>query len=426
MSKIVKLSVASSLQTTDVSSPNADVNLGWALVRTNPKSKFSALKLPITIGSTVESDIIINASTLRPVSKIVASQNGILVMTDVQTLEACETRGLDLFGVEIYGPFATNPLLLPGHQRQLEWMLVTERKAFKIKYPAFFQKYLPKNQFRRLAVIGGSALFAFGALALSPDATPQIPDLSKELIAIKSGNVVELGIKAPTGLSAYASGVTLSLDPTSHAKEDHFVLSLAMSGLDVEKEFSIYFNSKLIGTTTADVKCSDSICNLDFPVSGDLLDSAGDTVTLTHASPGSSYTIKSAFFRNMLPANAEEIENVKQLLAAAARFYEDKGLLVQNIRLAKEALAEAEGVLTTRTGLDDLEAKFVIAKKHVTDEFKSTAKELQWKCEKEIRLGNNRQAIALINDLFKLYPNQASSQYNTLVKMRKNIQENLK
>ncbi len=426
MSKIVKLSVASNLSTHNPSSPNAEVNLGWALVRTNQKSKFTALRLPIAIGSTVDSDIIINAPTLRPVSKIVASQNGTLVMTDVQTLVVSETSGLDLFGVEIYGPFASNPLLMPGHKRQLEWMLATERKAFKIKYPSFFKKYLPKNQLRRLALLGGSAFFAFGALAFSPDTVQQIPDLSKELIAVKSGDVVELSIKTPAGLSAYAGGVTLSLDPTPHAKEDHYVLSLAMSGLDVEKEFSIYFNSKLIGITPADLKCSDSICNLDYPVSGDLLDAAGDTVTLTHASPGSSYVLKSVFFRNMVPANSEEIEIVKQLLAASARFYEDKELLIQNIRLAKEALAEAEGIVTTRTGLADLEEKLVIAKRQVTDVFKSKAKDLQTRCEMNMQLGRNKEALVLIDDLVKLYPNQASSQYNTLIKIRKSLQEKLK
>jgi hypothetical protein len=426
MSKLVKLSVASTLSTSNPSSPNSDVNLGWALVRTNPKSKFTALKLPIAIGSTVDSDIIINAPTLRPVSKIVASQNGILVMTDVQTLAVDETWDLDLFGVEIHGPFAGNPLLMPGHKRHLEWMLATERKAFKIKYPSFFQKYLPKNQLRRLALIGGSAFFALGALAFSPETVQEIPDLSKASIAVKSGNVTDLSIKTPAGLSAYASGVTLSLDPTAHAKEDHYVLSLAMSGLDIEKEFSIYFNSKLIGTTHAHLKCIDSICNFDYPVAGDLLDSAGDTVTLTHASPGSSYVLKSVFFRNMVPANSEEIEIVTQLLAASARFFEDKELLIQNIRLAKEALAEAEGILTTRTGLADLEAKFVIAKRQVTDQFNSKAKDLQTRCEMDMQLGRNKEALLLINDLLKLYPNQTTHQYNTLVKMRKSLQEKLK
>lgn len=406
----------------DSSAPRIPVQ-GFALVRTAAKSKWSVMTLPLTIGSQTDSDIVVNAPTMRGVSKIALVDANVVVLLDAQTQEKSALTDLKLFGIEIMGPFAENPGRLPAWRRNLRLALNHENQLFHASYPYFLRKSLPVNQSKRLGVMAAGLFVAAGLYAAMPDSSGDAPDLSTTAIAAKHGNIVKLGIKSGGSTSSYAKGATIVFSPVETSDAKQHVLTINAAGLDLANELSVQVNGKFLGSTAAQLQCVDSFCALDYAVPPQVLSAEGNAVHIVHNAPESSYEIKNVFFRTMEPATAEELELMQQLLTSAERYHEERFLLAQNIRNAMDATEEIERLLTTRTGADSIKPKFAVMKAKVQKAFQDISSDLQFKLQKELKLNHNSSALAIVGDMLKLYPDPSTRQNSMLMQQKKKLEE---
>lgn len=412
-----------------LSQPSTDSNAlqipaqGFALVRTAAKSKWAVMTLPLTIGSQTDSDIVVNAPTMRGVSKIALVDAGAVVLVDAQTQEKSTLADLKLFGIEIMGPFAENPGRLPGWRRSLRLALNRENHLFQVGYPHVLRKVLPGNQSKRLGVMVAGLLVAFSLYASMPDSNSDAPDLSTTAIAAKHGNIVKLGIKSTGSSMSYAKGVTISFSPVETSDAKQHVLTINVAGLDLANELSVQINGKFLGSTAAQLNCVDSFCALDYAVPSSVLSTDGNMIHIIHNAPESSYEVKNVFFRTMEPATAEELELMQQLLASAERYHEERFLLAQNIRNALDAIEEIDRLLTTRTGVDGVKPKFAVMKAKIQKSFQDISSDLQFKLQKELKLNHSKPALAIVNDMLKLYPDPSTRQNSMLMLQKKKLEE---
>lgn len=415
-------------QEKETSSVDAVPAQGFALVRTSQKAKWTAMQLPFAIGSQTDSDVVVNAPTMRGVSKIAAVRDGMIVLVDAQSQEVSTLLDLKLFGIEIVGPFAEDPSHLSAFRRSLRLGLNLENQMFKTKYPSFMRRVLPVHQSKRIPLMAAAFVGAIGLFMALPDSSTESVDLSRQVIAAKQGNIIQLGIKSSGSKSPYAKGATIGFGAMdlSHAKDKEHVLTLNVSGLDLANELGIEMNGKFIGSTAAQLNCVDAYCALDYPISTDILKAENNVVQIIHQSTESSYELKNIFFRTMEPATSEEMELIRQLLVSAERYHEERFLLVQNIRNARDAVDEIERLLIARTGVEDLKPKFSITKAKVLKSFQDISSDLQFKVQKELKLNHHKAALDIVNDMLKLYPDRTSKQYAMLMQQKKKLEEVVK
>lgn len=410
----------------EASSADAITHQGFALVRTSQKDKWTSMQLPFAIGSQTDSDIVVNAPTMRGVSKIVAVRDGAIVLVDAQTQEVTTLVDLKLFGIEIVGPFLEDPSQLSGVRRALRLSLNRENQLFKTKYPSFMRRILPQKQSIRVSVMAVACFALIGSYAMMPDNSEEFVDLSRQVIAAKQGNIVNLGLKSAGKKSPYSKGATIAFSTGEATSSKEYVLTLNLAGLDLNNEIAIEFNDKFIGATQAQLKCVDAYCALDYPIPFEIVKSESNTVRVIHNAPESSYEIKNIFFRSMEAATPEEIELLQQLLTSANRYHEERFLLVQNIRNARDAVEEIERLLLARTGVDAIKPKFALTKAKVMTAFQDISSDLQFRLQKELKLNHHKLALEITNDMLKLYPDPTSKQYGMLIQQKKKLEEVMK
>ncbi len=400
---------------------------GWALARTSQKETWRALAVPFTIGSHPDNDIYVNAPTMRALSKIVVVSEGQMIAIDSQTHEQSSLQDLLIFGIECLGPFKDNPENLSGLSRNLNLFLNKENFHYHGTYPKLLKKYLPKSQNLRLPVMAAAALFSVLTFTSVNFAPEEIQDLSATPLPVAMGNIVSVNVGAQKPTDPYANGVSFVIPVADAiAPSDQYVLTLSLQGLDLANELTVSLNDRVIAEPSAQQQCIDTVCAREIPVSVDQMIVGSNVLKIKHNAPQSSYKIQSVFFRKMEAATDEEKELANQLLSSSERYFEERHLMVKNIKNAKDAVEEAENILSTRTGLDSLKSKLTITKKKVNDAFEETSKDLRFKFQKELKLGRNRPAITLLEDLIKLYPDPASKQNLMLNAQLKKLQETTK
>ncbi|MCX6123181.1 MAG: hypothetical protein NTV34_00280, partial [Proteobacteria bacterium] len=386
--------------------PTEETTKDWALVRTSQKALWTALQLPITMGYHVDNDIFINAPTMQQVSKVLISVNGVLTLVSVQNQEASELNSLKLFGIEVLGPFDADPNNMPTWKRTIARLKSKELSAYQNTYPPTIQKALIAY-----AIGGNSSTSEVGE------------DLSAHPRKATIGNIEELNIHSQNQNGSYAKGITLEFNPVESTNTQNFVLTVTASGLDLADELVFTLNEREIGKTQASVSCVDSYCQREFPIDAGLMSGNQNRVVISHKYSASSYTIKNVFLRSMEPATDEDRELVVQLLTSAERYFDERHLLIQNIKNASEAIDSAELIFATKSGLDLMRPRFSVANRKISDGFKETSADLQFKLQKELKLGHGNPAIGIINDLLKLYPEPSSRQYLMLMTQKKKLQE---
>ena len=399
---------------------------GWAMVRTSSKGKWSNLRLPLTVGYHQDNEVFVNAPTMRPISKVVFSNFGVLTAVNTADNSFAKIADLKPFGVEIVGPFSRDPAALTAVARITQRVFLGEAAAYGHRYPEALRRMLPRRQTTRLATLALAAVL--GILALNADfSLDEVnTDRSKTPIRVATGNIVELKIASDGPSSPYANGVTLQFSAEPAASARPVVLTLGLSGLDMANEITLEISGKQIGAASAQLNCIDAPCTRDFSIDSKLLAASGSVIVIHHNPPASGYRLNHVFLRAMEPATPEDRETVSQLLTSAERFFEERHLLVQNIRNASEAAAEADRILATRTGLEALAPRASVLGTKIADSFKEISAELLFRLQKELRLGHAKAAVGLCNDLLKLYPDPASRQYGMLVAQRKKLQEAMK
>lgn len=395
------------------------------MVRTSGRGAWTPLELPLTIGSDLASDIVVNAQTMRSVSKVIAPHAGTLALVDLATQRIDAVSELRVFGIDVVGPFSENPREISKIKFNWRRFLAWEANYYLAGASGFLRRFLPPRQSRRL---GLALILALGLLAFfvfAPEPEDKAPDLSGVPLPAEHGSVANLAVQSSGINAAYAKGASVRFSPAPSGQAGQYLLTLTLSGLDLADELRIVFNGKDLGATSPMLGCIDEFCSLDFRIEPELLKPGGNMLNLVHQKPASAYALKNVFFRTMEPATAEELERIKQLLLAAERFHDERFLLVQNIRSAQDAIDEAGRLMTTRTGTDDLKPRFQLTKEKVTKAFQDISADLQFKIQKELKLNHQKQALGLINDLLRLYPGPGSKQNSFLSEHKRRLEKAL-
>jgi hypothetical protein len=425
MLKVIKQTQKSTAEATFAASACSNLSSikpQWVAVRTSQKEPWKPLELPITLGHHPDNDIFVNAPTMRQVSKIVTSLEGRVVVIDAQSHKIEDSSTLRLFGIDIDGPYSAEPTRLSAIERFWERAMSREAGLWATGYPEFAKRVLPPIQQKRLLIIVTSFVFTVAALSFITGQEPDRVDLSRVAIAAEFGNISALNIKSSGSSDPYSKGTTIKFNHTEPTMAPHYVLTITMAGLDMARELSISVNDKLIAETSPMIQCVDTYCTRDFAVEQSILKQGINTLGVMHNHPQSSYAIKSVYLRGVEPASREESELVSQLLSSADRFYEERHLLVQNIRSSKDAIDQIQSVLSTRSGLDSFQARFDISRKKSSEAFNEISSDLQFKLQKELKLSHYNQALDIAGDLLKLYPDPTTKEHEDLRKLRSKLQ----
>lgn len=395
---------------------------GWVLVRTGKRAPWRSLQVPFTVGAHIDNDVFVNAPTMRQISKIAVVDQGFVVFVDAQTMNPVDGSDLKAIGIDVVGVFNHDPQNVGLVGRFAKKIQCREDAAFR-SLPSRYRRFFPRKQSLRFGFLACFGLMFSAFLASNSPDGMGVQDLSSTPILASVNNVADLKIKSEGVNSPYSKGFMLEFDATAKSPSADYVLTVSATGLDVADEFTILINEKVIGSTQASISCADSICLRDFPVSADLLAGGPFKMTFRHNDAASSYFIKSVFLRGMEPATEEDREMVTQLLVSAERHYDERHLLVQNIRSALDAIQSVEDILATKQGLAPIKARFNVSKAKISAAFKETSSDYQFRLQKELKLGHNKVALGLVNDLMKLYPDPTSRQYLMLLEQRKVLQE---
>jgi hypothetical protein len=403
---------------------DSPVSDSWVLVRTSSKNNWTSLKLPITIGHSTENDIFVNAPTMNPISKVIINNQSALKIVDVQTLLVHDPSSLKIFGISVSGPFCENPEQMSLPRRTLS--LVQSHEAnlnYKVSKKLGKLNVLPQAQLGRFLMYACAVAFLTLGLNTVLFDTKTGKDLSQQPISLSAGNVRQLNIKSTSERDPYARGAAFKFKIKDITPDDPYVLTMTLSGLDIAEELSLKVNGNPIGTTPALIACVDVYCQRDFAVDARKLVLGDNTISIDHTAVDSPYEIRNVFFRKMESATADDIEHMNHLLASAERYYEERHLMIQNIKTAKDSILEIEQQLMTKIGADSIKPKFNVAKAKILDAFNEISKDLQFKLQKELKLGQNKAAISSIDNLLKLYPDPASKQNSMLLGQKKSLME---
>ena len=398
---------------------------GWVLLRTSKKSEWISLRLPFTVGAHTDNDIFVNAPTMRQISRIGLEKCGEVVFVDAQTMEPSTNADLAALGIEFVGVFDEDPLQMSLVQRHIKRILLKEASFFR-SIPLRYKQVLPQRQLVRVGVICGLGVLSFVGLMTQGDGGASVEDLSTRPIAAKLNDVLDLKINSDTANDPYSKGFTLSFEGVDGAPSKEYVLTVVASGLDVANEFSIELGGQHIADTQASIQCADAICSKDFPVAATVMGEGSFKLVFKHQQPSSPFFVKSVFLRGMEPATDEDRERVSQLMVSAERYFDERHLLVQNIRSSLDSINEIESILSSRSGIEPLKARFGVAKSKIVAAFKETSSDYQFRLQKELKLGHSKVAIGLVNEMLKLYPDPTSKQFLMLVEQRKRLQEDQK
>lgn len=405
--------------------PRQSFHQGWALIRTSQKDPWHPIEVPFTVGSHADNDVFVNAPTMRALSKVVVIHDGHLTSVDAGTHDVVEIADLKKFGIECVGPFQEHPSQISRLKHSILRVLHNESMLYQVRYPAILKKFLPKEQRRRVVALACSAVLTLGAALTVLTAEPDVLDYSQRPIPLTVGHITRVDIGSAKPTDPYSKGSLFKIQGLKDVElSQTYVLSVGLTGLDREDEIQLNLNGHMVFQSPAKQSCLDNVCNFDIPINTQLLigDASQQTLELKHHAIDSSYGVRSVFLRKMEAASDEERELARQLMASADRYFDERQLLVKNIKNAKDAIEELDRILGTRTGLDDIKPHFIISKSKIDQSFNETSRDLQFKLQKAMKLNQYRPAMQVIDDMLKLYPDPASKQNMMLTAQMKKLE----
>ncbi len=397
----------------------------WILARTSQKEAWVALPLPLALGADRNCDIIINAPAMRDVSRLVVSDGEELQVLDAMTGDSADLDFLKIARISLLGPFPENPRRMSWLKRTAAMLLAREKAIFaQLRLPAL-KKLLPRRQTPRLSFLLLFTVIFSTALVYDPTPAKINKDLSGQAIDIAYNTINQLNVSSDGSGAPYARGASFRLILPQHGADAQHTLSLTLQGLDVGHEFGIVLNQKFLGETQALMDCVDRSCTVDFAIPSEVLKAGANILALQHRDSSSSFRLSQVFVRAMEPAQPEDFERFERLYAAASRYYEERMLLPQNIRMAKDILLEASQLLDTKLGFTSENSRHKMLHNEIDQAFEETSRNLQFNVKKSLQIRDYQAALAAVRDLLKLYPLPSSEENQQLHEVRKQIESKL-
>lgn len=410
-----------------VSKETQSLSGSWALVRTSSKDQWSALRMPFSIGYHSDNDVFVNAPSMRQISKIVTEHQGRVLVVDAQNQSSHSIDTLNIFGIQIQGPYSARPDTLAMPIKAWETFKGLESEWIDRRFAAKWKKWLPKTTELRL-LVSSLAIVGISTVGMGQfdGSKTVIVDQSDLAISVQAGSVHQLNIQSMNSSSPNAKGALFEIKDAKSEYAQRYVLTLNLAGLDLTRELEIYVNDSFIGHTTPSLTCIEKYCERDFVVNADILKDGTNLLRIKHSDERSSWGLKHVFFRGLEPATLEEIELGNQLLSSIERFYDERHLTVKNLRSGVDASKQLEHLIDTRTGMESLSPRLHVVNTKLLKAFEETSGDLQFKLQKSLKLGSKVQAKAIVDQLMQLYPEATMAEYQQLARIKSQLLEDSK
>lgn len=377
--------------------------------------------LPLTIGAGGECDVIVNTASAAPLAYVVHTDAaGRLACYNVKSGEHQPVDAVRAFGLQIIGsgkgaaPAKTG---LPGGvaealQREAAWFDRLETPSPKLK--RLLGASLPQPL--RLGAWGLAAA-ALAALLVWANGEPSHPDLSTTPLTMTFGSPRLEIIGASPVRHGYERGATLTFDAPKSAGTQSALLSFKTMALNKPKELSLRLNGRDIYASEVDPACIDAQCVKQIQVPKGAVLAGKNVLQVIHDQSAGSYMMQAILIEPLPAMSLEERELADRWMQLARRFYDERGIVTDNLLAARIHIEKTIDLLGRRAVSNETEGRLAVAKvlqQEIAGELDQAIKDAWADVGVNERLGRPDEATKSLNVLLRLYPNPSSPEHQAV------------
>lgn len=394
------------VQTTPIELENA-----YLLFRLRGQRRLRRLTLPVTVGSHGACDLIVNFTTPLPLAYVLRSQEERLQCFGVRAKAPQPTDALAALGIQILGRAAGEaPKKLSLTQRLNEFYLI--EAAFFAAQSVRIQRVLGGRwpQKRRLFV--WASLLSLALLAVVQLLRePTYADLSSTPLTLIFGTPRTEIIGASPQRHGYERGALIDFEGPKNIAAQATLLTLKATALNLPGELTLLLNGRTIFASDVDAACIDTICTKQIAVPAGVVQPGHNRLQMVHSTTKSSYMAQGLLLQPLPTLSAEEREHAKRWIELARRFYDERGIVTDNLLAARIHVGRAQDLLARRTETDSLSAPLKVLHDEIESAFKEAVRDAWAEADLNERLVKPQELQRSLEALIRLFPNPASREH---------------
>lgn len=408
-------------KTPDATPCLADLEERYLLFRLRGQRGLKRRTLPLTVGTAGECDVVLHAASSAPLAYVVHSdQAGRLVCYNVKTAAAEPTSAIKDFGIEILGvgrgtapaQGAMRTSVGEALQREAAWFAGVERLPPRLK--RLLGERLPQP-LRLGAWAAGLALLGAGVVWMSGE--PTYPDLSKAPLTMTFGTPRLEIVGASATRHGYERGATIKFEAPKKVATASTLLSFKSMALNKPKELKLYVNGQEVYVSNVDPACVSSECVKQVQVPKGVVKPGNNVLELKHDPAAGSYMVQAILIEPLPAISLEERELVDRWTQLARRFYDERGIVTDNLLQARIHVEKTIDLLGRRSPGEDTEGRLAAArvlKQEIDVELERAIKDAWADVGVHERLGRPEEASKALGILLRLYPDPSSPEHQTV------------
>ena len=405
--------------------PTQSGSTAYALVRPRRQkgARFAAVPLPFSIGSAGDNDVIVNTAALPPRGRIVQASSDALTLIDALSKSSLEISSLSSLGLDVIGPISGDIADAGSALAKLKVLAARERQWFQSLSPSLRQLLMGRlRQPLRLGAWLAFTAFLATALLIPNKATQTAADRSNEHLHLDWGQVFAYTVNAVSD-PAFLKGATFAITVPDSVKTSDSVLRFELAGLDHPGEVVILANGKEIYTAEADSACIDNFCAAQVLLPAGTVEAGELIVKFAHNPADATFSLRRVVAHGIIPFDAETRLVLDQTLQLAARNFEEREIVLQNLLAAQQQIQKVNSLLQTHSGADELRVKIKNLSDQIAAAYGAKIDDLSFKAQREIRLGNFAKAKEHFTALMVFYPDPNSPQRRAITGNLKRLED---
>ncbi len=398
----------------------------YALVTVRGSAARHRVSLPVKIGTSGASDVIVNVEALADHAYTLSSRDRKLCLVREPSGEMVDLSTLRHLGLAVQGPIR----FVDGDKRKTTRLVVealSNEQAWFQKLPSAARRWLGGNlpQRARLA-LWGLAVIGLAAFALhGKDEVTN--DLSAEPLSLKFDTVrsesVGANPKNPDFAKGYENGVTFVVDLPKTAKGQTLLLSFGAAGLNIGKELALEVNGHKVFESEAEAECAQDFCDKSVRLGTKVLKTGKNKLHFAHNQVESSYFVSHLHLRTLPVLKELEAEQMQRWFELAQRSYDERGIVPENLVTAKGYVQKVSKMAGERDGPLEVPAKAKVLENDIDLAFKKVTSDLWTAYAMHEKLGKKLEMEQTLGQLLKLFPDARSDEHAGIIEKLEALKE---
>ena len=387
----------------------------YVRVRTARDRRARRLSLPLTVGASGLADIIVNSSAVAPCAVVVEAQGGALRFVDPHLGSLVDAGRLARYGVQIVGPIAGHARA-PGPLQKIAEGLAEER-AWIARRPPIMRGLLggALRQKLRLTVWVVAALATVVWLAKPPQALPPPADLSVKEIKLTPGSIQTSRIAASDHYPQFRRGFTMGfLGAEPLVVGEAALLRFVAAGLDQRAELTLAVNGRRVYQSAADPSCLDVGCPVQVVVPAGVIKAGKNLLVGTHEPASSAWLIRDVLLVPLSDLTPERRAAAEAEYLRAQRFYDERGIVHDNLVQARAELQRLDRLLVGAKGVDELRTRATTLHDEVSRALAQLEADLEFRTSQAMQLNRLNQVETHLKELLELHPDVTTPEHQEL------------